>query len=305
MVSNKGGLRLNYDVVVTCAVTGAGDTTGRSPHVPITPKQIADAAIEAAKAGAAVAHIHVRDPETGKGSRDPELFKEVVDRIRDSDTDVIINLTAGMGGDWVPDADNPAMPGPGTDMIGPEERLAHIKECMPEICSLDCGTLNFGDGDEIYISTPPTLRKMAELTRNWGVKPELEVFELGHIRFARQMIAESLIADPPMFQICLGIPWGADQSVDTMKVMKDHLPPDASWASFGISRMQMPMAATAVAMGGNVRVGLEDNIYLDRGVLATNGQLVTRAIEIVERMGGRAISPAEARNKLKLRGATV
>ncbi|MBS9716914.1 3-keto-5-aminohexanoate cleavage protein [Pseudohalocynthiibacter aestuariivivens] len=295
---------MNYDVVVTCAVTGAGDTTGRSPHVPITPKQIADAAIEAAKAGAAVAHIHVRDPETGKGSRAPELFKEVVDRIRNSDTDVIINLTAGMGGDWVPDAHNPAMPGPGTDMIGPEERLAHIKECMPEICSLDCGTLNFGDGDEIYISTPPTLRKMAELTCNWGVKPELEVFELGHIRFARQMIAESLIADPPMFQICLGIPWGADQSVDTMKVMKDHLPPDASWASFGISRMQMPMAAAAVAMGGNVRVGLEDNIYLDRGVLATNGQLVTRAIEIIERMGGRAINPAEARIKLKLRGAT-
>lgn len=295
---------MNFEVVVSCAVTGAGNTTGKSPHVPITPKEIADAAIEAAIAGAAVAHIHVRDPETGKGSRDPALFKEVVDRVRDSDTDVIINLTAGMGGDWVPSADDPAMPGPGTDMIGPEERLAHIKECMPEICSLDCGTLNFGDGDEIYISTPPTLRRMAELTREWGVKPELEVFELGHIRFARQMIAEGLIADPPMFQICLGIPWGADQSVDTMKAMKDHLPHDASWASFGISRMQMPMAAAAVAMGGNVRVGLEDNIYLDRGVLATNGQLVARAIEIIERMGGRALSPAEARNKLKLRGAT-
>ncbi len=294
---------MNYDVVVTCAVTGAGDTTGRSSHVPVTPKEIADAAIEAAKAGAAIAHLHVRDPETGKGSRDPALFKEVVDRVRDSDTDVVINLTAGMGGDWVPSADNPAMPGPGTDMIGPEERLLHIKECLPEICSLDCGALNFGDGDEIYISTPPTLRKMAELTRSWGVKPELEVFELGHIRFARQMIAEGLIADPPMFQICLGIPWGADQSIDTMKAMKDHIPYDASWASFGISRMQMPMAAAAVAMGGNVRVGLEDNIYLDRGVLATNGQLVTRVVEIIERMGGRALTPQEARNKLKLRGA--
>ena len=295
---------MNFDVVVTCAVTGAGDTTGRSPHVPVTPEQIADSAIEAAKAGAAVAHLHVRAPETGKGSRDPALFKEVVDRVRASGTDVVINLTAGMGGDWVPDADNPAMPGPGTDMIGAEERLAHVKECLPEICSLDCGTLNFGDGDEIYISTPPMLRKMARLTKEWGVKPELEVFELGHIRFARQMIAEGLIAEPPMFQICLGIPWGADQSADTMKVMKDHLPRDASWASFGISRMQMPMAATAVAMGGNVRVGLEDNIYLDRGVLATNGQLVTRVIEIIERMGGRALGPAEARTKLKLRGAT-
>ena len=269
----------------------------------MTPKEIANAAIEAAKAGAAIAHIHVRDPETGKGSRDLKLFKEVVDRVRDSNTDVIINLTAGMGGDWVPDKNDPSMPGAGTDMIGPEERLAHVKECQPDICSLDCGTLNFGDGDEIYISTPPMLRRMAELTKEWGVKPELEVFELGHIRFAKQMISEGLIADPPMFQICLGIPWGADQSVDIMKTMKDHLPTGANWAGFGISRMQMPMAATAVALGGNVRVGLEDNIYLDRGVLATNGQLVNRAVEIIERMGSRAITPAEARKKLNLRGA--
>lgn len=294
---------MNFEVIVTCAVTGAGDTTGRSPHVPVTPKEVAEAAIEAAKAGAAVAHLHVRNPETGKGSRDPKLFKEVVDRVRDSGTDVVINLTAGMGGDWVPDAKNPAMPGPGTDMIGAEDRLIHVYECMPEICSLDCGTLNFGDGDNIYISTPPTLRRMAQLTLEWGVKPEMEVFELGHIRFATQMVAEGLIAAPPMFQICLGIPWGADQSVDTMKVMKDHLPQGASWAGFGISRMQMPMAAAAVAMGGNVRVGLEDNIFLDRGLLATNGQLVTRVVEIIERMGGRALAPQEARNKLKLRGA--
>ena len=295
---------MNFEVIVTCAVTGAGDTTGRSSLVPVTPKEVADAAIATAKAGAAVAHLHVRDPETGKGSRDPKLFKEAVDRIRDSGTDVVINLTAGMGGDWVPDVNDPSMPGPGTDMIGAEDRLIHVHECMPEICSLDCGTLNFGDGDNIYISTPPMLRRMAKLTRQWGVKPELEVFELGHIRFATQMIAEGLIAAPPMFQICLGIPWGADQSVDTMKVMKDHLPQGASWAGFGISRMQMPMAAAAVAMGGNVRVGLEDNIFLDRGVLATNGQLVERVIEIIERMGGRAITPQEARNKLKLRGAS-
>ncbi len=294
---------MNFDVVVTCAVTGAGDTTGRSPHVPVTPKEVAEAAIQAAKAGASAAHLHVRDPETGKGSRDPKLFKEAVDRVRDSGVDVIINLTAGMGGDWAPSDDNPAMPGPGTDMIGPEERLAHVKECMPEICSLDCGTLNFGDGNEIYISTPPYLREMARLTQSWGVKPELEVFDLGHIRFAKQMVAEGLIDEPPMFQICLGIPWGADQDVDTMKVMKDQLPAGASWASFGISRMQMPMAAAAVAMGGNVRVGLEDNIYLDRGVLATNGQLVERVVEIITRMGARVLTPQEARNKLKLRGA--
>lgn len=292
---------MNYDVVLTCAVTGAGDTRGKNPHVPVTPEEIATAAIEAAKAGASAAHIHVRDPQTGKGSRDIELFKETVDRIRSSDTDVVINLTAGMGGDWVASDDNPAMPGPGTDMIGPEERLAHVTALLPEICSLDCGTMNFGNGNEIYISTPPYLRKMASMVQALGVKPELEVFELGHIRFAKQMIAEGLIDEPPMFQICMGIPWGADQSVDTMKVMKDELPSNASWASFGISRMQMPMAATAVAMGGNVRVGLEDNIYLDRGVLATNAQLVERAREIIERMGARVLTPTEAREKLGLR----
>lgn len=296
---------MNFEVVVTCAVTGAGDTTSKSPQVPVTPDQIANAAIEAAEAGAAIAHIHVRDPETGKGSRDVELFKETVTLVRESSTDVVINLTAGMGGDWVPSTENPAMPGPGTDMIGPDERLAHVKACLPEICSLDCGTLNFSDTDDIYISTPPTLRRMAKLVQEWGVKPELEVFDLGHIRFAKQMVAEGLIDAPPMFQLCLGIPWGADQTVETMAAMKAQLPDGASWASFGISRMQMPMAATAVALGGNVRVGLEDNIYLDRGVLATNGQLVRRVVEIIERMGGRAVTPQEARDKLKLRGAKV
>lgn len=294
---------MNYDVVLTCAVTGAGDTTGKSPHVPVTPKEISAAAIEAAKAGASIVHIHARDPDTGQGSRDPKLFKEIVDRVRESDTDIVINITAGMGGDWISDPSDPAMPGPGTDMIGPEERLAHVKECMPEICSLDCGTLNFSDTDMIYISTPPALRTMAALVREWGVKPELEVFELGHIRFAKAMVFEGLIADPPMFQLCLGIPWGAEQTVETMAAMKAQLPEGASWASFGIGRGQMPMMAAAVAMGGNVRVGLEDNIYLDRGVLATNGQLVTRAREVIERMGGRVVTPQEARIKLNLRGA--
>ena len=210
-----------------------------------------------------------------------------------------------MGGDWVPSSEDPALPGPGTDMIGADQRLAHVKACLPEICSLDCGTLNFGNGDEIYISTPPTLRRMAQLTQEWGVKPELEVFDLGHIRFAKAMIEEGLIDAPPMFQLCLGIPWGADQTVETMAAMKAQLPLDASWASFGISRMQMPMAAAAVALGGNVRVGLEDNIWLDKGKLATNGDLVARVVEIIRRMGGRAITPQEARNKLGLRGADV
>ena len=292
---------MNNEVIVTCAVTGAGDTLGKHPEVPVTPEQISNAAIAAAKAGASVAHIHVRDPETGLGSRDVNLFKEVVERIRDSETDVVINLTAGMGGDWVPSEENPSMPGTGTDMIGPEERLAHVKEIHPEICSLDCGTMNFGNGNEIYISPPGYLREMASMIQEWGVKPELEVFELGQIRFAKQMIKEGLINEPPMFQICLGIPWGAEQTVDSMKVMKDELPTNASWASFGIGRMQMPMAAAAVAMGGNVRVGLEDNLYLEKGVLASNDQLVTRVIEIIQRMGSRVLSPKETRDKLKLK----
>ena len=292
---------MNNEVIVTCAVTGAGDTLGKHPEVPVTPEQISNAAIAAAKAGASVAHIHVRDPETGLGSRDVNLFKEVVERIRDSETDIVINLTAGMGGDWVPSEENPSMPGPGTDMIGPEERLGHVKEIHPEICSLDCGTMNFGNGNEIYISPPGYLKKMASMIQEWGVKPELEVFELGQIRFAKQMIKEGLINEPPMFQICLGIPWGAEQTVDSMKVMKDELPTNASWASFGIGRMQMPMAAAAVAMGGNVRVGLEDNLYLEKGVLASNDQLVTRVIEIIQRMGSRVLSPQETRDKLKLK----
>jgi len=292
---------LNFNVAITCAVTGAGDTTEKSPHIPVTPVQIAESAIEAAKAGASCVHIHVRDPNTGKASRDPRLFREVVELVRSSNIDIVLNLTAGMGGDWVPDINNFSMPGEGTDMIGPEERLLHVENCRPEICSLDCGTLNFGNDHSIYISTPPILRRMAELTQKWGVKPELEVFDLGHIRFATQMINEGLIDLPAMFQICLGIPWGADQSVDTMKVMKDHLPKNASWAGFGISRMQLPMAAAAITLGGNVRVGLEDNIFLEKGVLATNEQLVEKVVALIRLLGGTVLSPAEMREKLNLK----
>ena len=292
---------MNFEVVITCAVTGAGDTVGKSNKVPITPKEIANAAIGAAKAGATSVHLHVRDPETGQGSRDPKLFKEAVDRVRDDKHDVIINLTAGMGGDWVLNPNKLTEPAPGTDIISAEERLAHVKECLPEICSIDCGTMNFGNGNEIYISTPPFLREMAQLTQKWGVKPELEVFDLGHIRFAKEMIKEGLVDEPPLFQICLGIPWGAEQSVDTMKVMKDHLPANCFWAGFGISRMQMPMVAAAVTLGGNVRVGLEDNLYLEKGVLASNADLVTKAKGIVELMGAKVLTPEEARKKFNLK----
>ena len=291
---------MNRDVIITCAVTGAGDTTGKSDKVPVTPEQVAAAAIEAAEAGAAVAHIHVRDPETGKGSRDVELFREAVRLVRESDTDVVINLTAGMGGDWVPSEDEPSVGGPGSDMIGPEERLAHVRELKPEICSLDCGTMNFGLGNETYINTPAYLHTMAEIVRDLGVKPELEVFDLGQIRLARHLIDEGLIVQPPLFQLCLGIPWGAAADGESMLAMRNALPPGANWASFGISRMQMPMVAQAVLFGGNVRVGLEDNIYLDKGVLASNGDLVSRAVEIIERLGARVVGPDEARQKLGL-----
>jgi uncharacterized protein (DUF849 family) len=290
---------MNNDVIITCAVTGAGDTTSRSNLVPITPRQVADAAIEAANAGAAVVHVHVRDPETGQGSRDPALFRETVDMIRASGVDMIINLTAGMGGDWVPSEEDPSLPGPGSDMVGPEERLRHVIECMPDICSLDCGTMNFA-GDYAYINTAPFLRRMAEIVRELGVKPELEVFDLGQIRLARSLIDDGLINAPPMFQLCLGIPWGAGADTETMSAMKQALPPGALWAGFGISRMQMPMVAQAVLLGGNVRVGLEDNIYLDKGVLASNGMLVERAGEIIERMGARVVGPNEARKIIGL-----
>jgi uncharacterized protein (DUF849 family) len=295
---------MNYEVIITCAVTGAGDTVDKHPGVPVTPKQVAEAAIEAAKAGAAVAHVHVRDPETGKGSRDPALFREAVERIRDSGTDVVINLTAGMGGDWVPSDNDPSTPGPGSDMVGPAERLAHVDALRPEICSLDCGTMNFGNGNEMYISPAGYLRTMAETVKGFGVKPELEVFDLGQVRFARQMIDEGLIEQPPLFQICLGIPWGAGADTESMMAIRDALPPGAHWASFGISRMEMPMVAQAVLLGGNVRVGLEDNLFLSRGVLASNGQLVEKAVDIIERLGARVLSPQEARDKLGLRGGS-
>jgi uncharacterized protein (DUF849 family) len=293
---------MNFEVFISCAVTGAGDTVGKHPEIPVTPKQIADAAIEAAKAGAAIAHCHVRDPETGRGSRDVALYREVVDRIRDSGTDVVINLTSGMGGDLDIGLDEDPMKfGPYTDLVGPLTRLAHVEELLPDICSLDCGTLNFSDGNTIYVSTPKQLRAGAKRIQELGVKPELEVFDTGHLWFAKQMHEEGLIDDPPMFQICLGIPWGAPADTASMKGMSDALPDNAVWAGFGIGRMQMPMVTQAVMLGGNARVGLEDNLYLERGVFASNAQLVERARNIIELMGAKVLGPDGAREKLGLK----
>jgi uncharacterized protein (DUF849 family) len=291
---------MNHDVIITCALTGAGDTTGKSHLVPITPKQIAAAAVEAAKAGATVVHCHVRDPQTGQFSRDVALYREVMERIREADIDIIVNLTAGMGGDLeIGPGESPTDFGPGTDLVGPLTRLAHVEELLPEICTLDCGTLNFGDGNTIYVSTPQQLRAGAKRITELGVKAELEIFDTGHLWFSKQMIKEGLLVDP-LFQLCLGIPWGAPADTTTMKAMVDNLPSDAVWSAFGIGRMQMPMAAQSVLLGGNVRVGLEDNLWLEKGVLATNGQLVERVGEILTRLGARILTPAEGRVKMNL-----
>ncbi len=294
---------MNREVFITCAVTGAGDTTSKHPGVPITPKQIADASIEAAKAGAAIAHIHVRDPQTGKAARDVSLYREVVDRIRSADVDVVINLTAGMGGDVVFGAgENPLPLDPaGTDMVGPTERLAHVAHLLPEICTLDCGTMNFSLGDYVMTNTPSTLRAMAAKVQALGVRPELEVFDTGHLVFVKQLIAEKLIDDPCMIQLCLGIPYGAPDDPLTLLALVNQLPPGAVFSAFSIGRNQLPFVAMAALAGGNVRVGLEDNLFLDRGVLASNGQLVERAATILTNMGARVIGPAEARERLKLR----
>ncbi|MEU4175486.1 3-keto-5-aminohexanoate cleavage protein [Streptomyces sp. NPDC026589] len=292
---------VNQDVIITCALTGAGDTVGRSPHVPVTPEQIAASAVEAAGAGAAVVHIHVREPETGAPSRDPRLYREVVERIRETGTDVVINLTAGMGGDLVIDPEAPLRQLPGTDLVSGLERLPHVEELLPDICTLDCGSLNFGDGSNLYVSTPDMLRTGAKRIQELGVRPELEIFDTGQLWFAKQLLAEGLLDDPTVFQLCMGIPWGAPADPGVLQAMVNMLPPGAQWASFALGRMQMPWAAQSILLGGHVRVGLEDNLYLGRGVKATNGQLVEHAVRITESLGSRVATPDEARAKLGLR----
>ncbi len=286
-------------VFITCAVTGSGDSVKKSPHVPVTPQQIATAALEAHAAGAAIVHIHVRDPATGAASRATALYAEVLERIRARNTELILNLTGGMGGDLLfgPD-DTPLSFARGTDFVGPRERIAHIVELRPEIASLDCGSLNFDEA--LYGTTPRYLRAMAAEYRTRGVRPEIEAFELGHLELARQLLSEGLIDESALFQLCLGIKYGAPATPAAMLAMRDALPPGVTWSAFGVGRLQMPMVAQAVLLGGNVRVGLEDNLYLGKGVLATNGQLVERAVGIIELLGARVLSSAETRTRLGL-----
>lgn len=294
-------MTVNQEVFVTCAVTGSGDTAKRNPHVPVSPTEIADSALAAAAAGAAIVHLHARDPKTGQNSRDRTLFREIVERIREHNSDVIINLTGGNGGELILGADEPHKLSPLSDVVGPAERITHITDLRPEIASLDCGSLNFDN--VIYATTPDYLRHMAGSMQQSHVKPEIEVFDLGQIELARQLISEGLIEGTPLFQICLGIKYGAPATPDAMKAIRDALPKNAVWAAFGIGRHQIPMVAQSVLLGGNVRVGLEDNLYLERGKLATNEQLVERAVTIIELLGSRVLSPAETRKKLALHSA--
>ncbi len=291
---------MSRPVIITCAVTGGGDTVSKSDRVPVTPAEIADAAIDAGRAGASICHIHVRDPETGAPSMRRDLYAEVVRRIRGSDSDIVINLTTGPGAGFMPSAEDPSRTRVPGSFRKPEERVAHVEELRPEVCSLDVATMNFGE--RAFVNVPAHLEAMAGRIRAAGVKPELEVFDAGHLRLAARMVGEGLIDPPPMFQLCLGIPWGAPATAETVGYMRSMLPQGAQWAGFGISRLQMPMVAEVVNQGGHVRVGLEDNLYLERGVLASNGDLVRKAAGIITMLGCRVATPGEARSILALRG---
>ena len=289
-------------VFITCAVTGSGDTVGKSNRVPFTPEQIANDCIAAARAGAAITHIHVRDPITGAPARQPGLYAEVVERVRASDVDVVINLTAGMGGDLTLGSVEDPLPldDAGTDLAGATERLDHVRSLRPEICTLDCGSMNFGEGDYVMTNTTSTLKEMARQIQSLGVRPEIEVFDTGHLWQAKSLVDEGLIDDPVMLQLCMGVPWGAPPDMNTFMAMVNNIPDDWTFSAFGIGRKQFEYVALATIVGGNVRVGLEDNLYLGRGQLASNADLVARAVEIIERIGHTVKGPDEVRAELKL-----
>ncbi len=294
-------LTMNKEVFITCAVTGSGGTQDRSPHVPRSPKEIAESAIKAAKAGAAVVHCHVRDPETGKPSRDLKLYRELTDRVRESDTDVVLTLTAGMGGDMIFGSSEAPFPlAEGTDMVGATERVAHIAECLPEICTLDCGTMNFAEADYVMTNTPGMLTAMGTMMTKLGVKPEIEAFDTGHLWYAKQLVADGVLEPDALVQLCMGVPWGAPDDLNTFMAMVNNVPDNWTFSAFALGRNQMAYVAASVLAGGNVRVGLEDNLWLDKGVLAENYQLVERAVTIIENMGAKVIGPEAVREKLKL-----
>lgn len=294
-------LAINTEVFITCAVTGSGSTQERSPHVPRSPKEIANSAIAAAQAGAAVVHCHVRDPTTGAPSRDPQLYRELTEYIRTSDTDVVLNMTTGMGGDLIlGNVEQPLPPGPGTDMAGASERMQPIAECLPEICTLDCGTMNFAEADYVMTNTPGMLRTMGAAISALGVQTEIEAFDTGHLWFARQLVEEGILPHPVLVQLCMGVPWGAPDDLNTLLAMVSNVPASWHWSAFSLGAHQLPYVCAAVLAGGNVRVGLEDNLFLGRGRLATNAALVERAVKLIEGMGSRVLTAQEVRVKLGL-----
>jgi len=289
-------------VIITCAVTGGSEFNRDHPAFPVTPAEIANSAVAAAKAGAAVVHVHVRDPGTSKAVYTPALFREVTDRIRQSSTDVVLNLTCGGNARFVPDPEDESRGGPGTTVAPPEVRYRHIEECLPDMCSLDLTTSNQGDGgnDYVYLNTTRTLRTMARRFQDLGVKPEMEVFEGGDIVFATQLIKERLISGAPLFQFVLGVKWNAPATPETISYLKGLLPGDAIWGALGTGRSEYPIAAQSILLGGNVRVGLEDNLYLRKGVFATNEQLVDQAKQLIEILGHETATPSDARKILGL-----
>ena len=294
-------LSMNKEVFITCAVTGSGGTQDKSPHVPRSPKQIAESAIAAADAGAAVVHCHVRDPDKGTPSRKLEYYREVTEYIRASSTDVVLNLTAGMGGDIVFGGSEAPLPlAAGTDMIGATERVAHVAECCPEICTLDCGTMNFAEADYVMTNTPGMLQAMGKMMTDLGVKPEIEAFDTGHLWYAKQLIADGVLDPDALVQLCMGVPWGAPDDLNTFMAMVNNVPSNWTFSAFALGRNQMAYVAASVLAGGNVRVGLEDNLMLERGILAENYQLVEKARGIIESLGAQVIGPDEVRQKLKL-----
>jgi uncharacterized protein (DUF849 family) len=286
-------------VFITCAITGNLTRPDQSPYLPITPQQIADSALEAAEAGAAIAHIHVRDPETGSPSMSIELYRDVMERIRSRNGDLIINLTTGPGGRFVPSEADPKIAGPGTTLIAPERRVEHVEILRPDICTLDLNTMN--SGGQVVINTPGNVRKMAERIRAAGVLPELELFDSGDCHLARDLIAEGVLQGPGLFSLVLGVKYGFNASPETMLYGRDLLPPGAIWSGFGIGRAEFPMVAQAWLLGGHVRVGMEDNLYLAKGVLAkSNAELVSHAADILRGLGATIASAAEARAMLGL-----
>jgi len=288
-------------VMISCAVTGSADTPARNSAVPVTPRDIAASAIDAAKAGATIVHIHVRDPQTTRPSMDPALYREVVERIRTSGTDVLINLTTGPGARFIPGVDDPLKPSPGSTLSLPAERVRHVVELSPEICSLDMGSMNMGG--QVFVNTPPHLEAMAVAIRDAGVTPELEVFEAGHLMLAKRMIETGHIKPPGLFQICLGISWGQPATSEAVSYMRGLLPADCVWFAFGISLHQFPIAAQTILLGGHVRVGLEDNLYLEKGKLTpSNAALVEKAAKIIDILGDHVATPVEARQMLRLEG---